>query len=274
MPQRRDVPIRELPSELTAQVHERIRMHAVSMVIPTADDTHPLCCSGTLTQVNGIPGILTARHVWDMIMVAQTLTLLVGGEPYWLDPHLLQAFGPVKEEILLDIRARVPDIAFVRIPMPARRDIEASNKVFYSIDSRRRDPEIDLFGERGFWILAGSPQELVDSDTRRVASFLYDTTVERRIEVGDWDYLFVNLDLQQNPSLPRTFVGVSGGGIWRAAFNVTEDESVFTIEKPWRDIVLSGVAFYQTGEHGRQIIGHGPKSLYETLCNRRFDELT
>ena len=106
------------------------------------------------------------------------------------------------------------------------------------------------------------------------ASFLYDTTVDKRIEQDDWDYLFVNLNLQQNPSLPKNYVGVSGGGIWRAAFSVTEDETVFTVENPKRGIVLSGVAFYQTGSDGRQIIGHGPRSLYETLCERAIDQIT
>ena len=37
------------------------------------------------------------------------------------------------------------------------------------------------------------------------ASFFYDTTVDKRIECGDWDYLFANLNLQQNPSLPKLY---------------------------------------------------------------------
>ncbi len=96
-------------------------------------------------------------------------------------------------------------------------------------------------------------------------SFLYDTFVDRHIEAGDWDYLFVNLNLKQNPDMPRTYGGMSGGGIWRAAFSLSAEETVFAVENPQRDIVLSGVAFYQTGLEGRQIIGHGPKSLYATL---------
>jgi len=96
-------------------------------------------------------------------------------------------------------------------------------------------------------------------------SLLYDTTVEPRIELEGWDYITVNLNLPQNPALPQDYGGVSGGGIWRATFYMTEDEGTFLIENARRDIVLSGVAFYQTDSASRQIIGHGPRSLYAAL---------
>ena len=95
-----------------------------------------------------------------------------------------------------------------------------------------------------------------------VASFLYDTTLHRRIEVGGWDYLTINLDLEKNPTLPKAYGGVSGGGVWRAVFYVNEDETEFGVEKPSRDIVLTGVAFWETPPEARQIVGHGPKSVY------------
>jgi len=98
-----------------------------------------------------------------------------------------------------------------------------------------------------------------------VASFLYDTTLHRRIEVGGWDYLTINLDLEKNPTLPKAYGGVSGGGVWRAVFYVNEDETEFGVEKPSRDIVLTGVAFWETPPEGRQIVGHGPKSVYYAL---------
>ncbi len=276
MPERREIPIRDLPQALTLEVHEKIRLHSVTMVLPASEGTAPLCCSGTLIQINDMPGILTARHVWKkMIKRAPSVGLLVGGEaPYWIKPDVLRAFGPSDKGVLPEIGATIPDLAFVRIPSFARGPIEAAKKVFYSLDVRRQDPQMDLFGGRGFWILAGNPQALFDPTTSRAASFLYDTTVDRRVEIGDWDYLFVNLNLPQNPSIPGAYGGLSGGGVWRAAFHVTENETVFLVEKPKRDIVLSGVAFYETDEVGRQIIGHGPKSLYVTLYDCLSNEIT
>lgn len=275
-PGRRAIPIRDLPQNLVADVHQKIRLHSIAMVLSVAETADPFACSGTLVEINGIVGVLTARHVWtDLVKVARTVGLLVGGhEPYWIKPDVLRAFGPRADGVLPGTSVQIPDLAFVRIPPVARGTIEAAKKLFYSLEVRRRDPQLDLFSERGFWVLTGSPQALFDSTTRTVGSILYDTTVERRIEQGDWDYIITNLDLPQNPALPETYRGLSGGGIWRAAFYVTEHGTEFLVERASRDILLSGVAFYQTDLPGRQIIGHGPRSLYRTLYDHIGNEIT
>lgn len=265
MPDWQAVPIRDLPSELTAQVHQRIRFHSVAMLLVPVGSADPVCCSGTLALINGVAGILTAQHVWSRIEQASRVALVVGRQPYYIDSRVLRSFGPVGQDGVLDPGVTAPDLAFVRIPPPTCRDLEAYGKVFYSIDPRRDDPKLDLFAETGFWILAGSPQALYDPQSGATPSLLYDTTVEKRVEVGDFDYLFVNLNLPQNPEIPRTYKGVSGGGLWRVSFWLSPDRTAFAVANPKRDILLSGVAFYQTGEEGRQIIGHGPKSLYHTL---------
>lgn len=274
MPARREIPIRELPPDLTRQVHEKIRLHALSMVLPPVDDADPRCCSGTLVQLNEMVGILTARHVWTEIERAPSLALLVGGKPYYVKPEVLRAFVPGVAGRLSDVGAQVPDIAFVRLPPIVHGAIEAYGKVFYSIDARRKNSDINFLDERGFWILAGSPQALARPDTGMVAALLYDTSIEKRVTAGAWDYLFVNLHLTSNPELPQACGGVSGGGIWRAVFHVSDDESVFAIESARRDIILSGVAFYQTALDGRQIIAHGPVSVYDTLAEHAVDTVT
>lgn len=274
MPARREIPIKELPSDLTRQVHEKIRLHAVSMVLPPLGNADPRSCSGTLVQLNEMIGILTARHVWTAVERAPSLALLVGGQPYYVKPEVLRAYVPVGSGKLPDSRAQVPDIAFIRLPPITRGPIEAYGKVFYSIDARRRSSDIDLLDERGFWILAGSPQALAKPDTGMVASFLYDTSTEKRVTLGEWDYLFVNLHLTSNPELPKHYGGVSGGGVWRIVFHVSDDETVFAVESARRDIVLSGVAFYQTPENRRQIIAHGPVSIYEALPKHAVDTVT
>lgn len=271
----REIPLRDLPIELTLKMHEEIRRYSVTMWVNDADGSNHLFISGTLARVANRAGILTARHVWNRIRRAPTLNIWVGYHDR-LDLSILRTFGPRIEGFLPEIpEAEVPDLALVEIPAHDLRRIEAyGNKAFYSIDARRQNPEMDLFSERGFWVLSGSPQVLVNHDTREAPSLLYDTTVERSpLVIGDWDYLSVNLNLQQNPELPRDYGGVSGGGIWRVAFCLSNDQSEFAVENLRRDIVLSGVAFYQTGEERRQIIGHGPKSLYATL-HEHLDEIT
>ncbi len=271
VPGRREIPIRELPGYLTEAVHRKIRRHAVSMVLPPVGDAAPRCCSGTLVRLNEMDGILTARHVWTAIAGGANLALLVGGAPYYLDRRVLRGLGPKADATLPDGGASVPDIVFVRLPPRARGDIEASDKVFYSVDLRRAVAGIDILDGRGLWILAGSPQALAKPDTGMVASFLYDTTMAKHTKSGGWDYLLVNLDLPENPSLPRTYGGVSGGGVWRVLFSVSEDNSIFSLEDEARDIILSGVAFYQTELEGRQIIAHGPTSVYRILSGHLSD---
>ena len=112
MPGGREIPIRDRPPELTLQVHQKIRLHAVSMVRPAVRGAEPICCSGTFVQLNGMASILTARHVWTEIERAASLALLVGGEPYYLDPRILRGLGPVYDGTLPGVGARVPDIAF------------------------------------------------------------------------------------------------------------------------------------------------------------------
>jgi len=273
VPEWREFPIRDLPAELIRQVHQKIRLHGVSMVAARGDLDKHLCCSGTLVTVNEMRGILTARHVWDVIRSSSILTLLVRGKPYYLKPNTLRAFAPRSQGIIETIGTKAPDIAFVQVPVLAVKDIEAYGKVFYSIDRRRENPDTASFNERGFWILSGCPQLLFDPSTGMVPSFLYDTFVDKYVSVDVWDYLFMNLSLNQNPEIPRAYGGMSGGGIWRAAFWMSPDQTEFAVEDEWRDILLSGIAFYQTGLDGRQIIGHGPKSLYSTLTDAHIHEV-
>jgi hypothetical protein len=61
------VGIAELPRELTDQIHERIRMSAVTMVKPGENDSEAMCCSGTLVELSGVGGVITTRHVWDKV---------------------------------------------------------------------------------------------------------------------------------------------------------------------------------------------------------------
>jgi len=132
-PRRRDIPIRDLPQDLVAEFHRKIRLHSVTMVLPMSDGADPFCCSGTLVEINGMVGVLTARHVWTgTLKAARTVGLLVGShEPYWIKPDVLRAFGPRENGVLPDTSAHIPDLAFVRIPPVARGTIEGAKKVFY-----------------------------------------------------------------------------------------------------------------------------------------------
>lgn len=75
----------------------------------------------------------------------------------------------------------------------------------------------------------------------------------------------MNLDIDSNSKIPSDLVGMSGGGIWRAKFRINADRTRFWIEDRGRDIILAGVTFWQTPIEGRQLIAHGPRSIYRAL---------
>jgi hypothetical protein len=62
--------------------------------------------------------------------------------------------------------------------------------------------------------------------------------------------------------MPENVQGMSGGGMWRAKFSMSEDLKEFRLHA----VLFSGVNFYQT-DIGKeyQILGHGPISIYKNL---------
>jgi len=156
-------------------------------------------------------------------------------------------------------------IAVVRLLPSHVANIEARDKAFYSVDRRVDDDQFDLMGDDGFWAVVGSPIALLDAERRAVGSLVYDTGIARRFSNGKWDYALIDLDAEENPDIPKDFEGMSGGGLWRAGYRMKKDRSRFWFDNVGRDIVLAGVTFWQTDSEGRQLIAHGPKSIYESL---------
>jgi hypothetical protein len=65
----------------------------------------------------------------------------------------------------------------------------------------------------------------------------------------------------QIPMPPKSYEGMSGGGIWRFGLR-GDDATGFSVE----DRRLVGIAFYQTED--RHIIAHGTESIYDRLLPR------
>ena len=64
-------------------------------------------------------------------------------------------------------------------------------------------------------------------------------------------------------SYPKSYEGMSGGGIWAVCFGRDEAGRPTVVDRR-----LVGVAYYQTGgvkPEDRHIIAHGPWALYERL---------
>ena len=72
------VPVPELPGYLTQEIVDFIRQYSVSMVLAEEDESQGSPCAGVLCILNGLPGLLTARHVFDRFSRSQTLVLMAG----------------------------------------------------------------------------------------------------------------------------------------------------------------------------------------------------
>jgi hypothetical protein len=255
--------IGEIPDAFKKEVNSTIRLYSIIMLILDEDESHAIPCSGTLCKIEQHFGILTARHVWDEPQVGikhhKVLKIIVGGGAYSFDVDSLQSIEPPVEGELYD--GKVPDITFVKIPSELSSKIEAFEKIFYSIDKRIEDEELDLYGEDGYWTIFGSPVERLNIEQKSASSTIYGTSIPVRYDQKSWDYLELEV-LSEEGKMPEIAKGFSGGGIWRTKFAVNSNLKEFCII----DIILSGVNFYQTniGE-SYKIVGHGLKSIYENI---------
>lgn len=260
------VPTSELPESLITEAHEHIRRYCLSMVIADEDERKGIPCSGVLCVIRGIFGILTAHHVWSRLSQAQKLVLMLGpSHPYRIARHMLTGYAPGQAAEKELSTALAPDIAFIPLPAQIKTAIEARHKAFYSVDRRTTSTEFDLYSDAGFWVAIGTPLEIMRRGSGAVGSLAYVTDIEKVIKLEDWDYLYVNLNLESNIPIPANLEGMSGGGIWRVIFSVSSEPRGFSISDPNKDIVLQGITFFQTALRGRQLIAHGPKSIYELL---------
>lgn len=267
--EQRVIQISQLPEERLKDIRERIRYHSVAMFCYDSDDEIVVPCSGTLCKINDCCGIITARHVWDNsnpksdpgIKHHRKLKICVGNGAYDIDTKKLSALFP--EVTGSKFQATTPDIAFIIIPSEIAAYFESFNKFFYSIDKKIQDFQDELYNTDGVWFTFGNPQERVNFEEAKAASVTYVTDLKEKYEEGKWDYISLNV-IAEEGELPTNVVGMSGGGMWRAKFSMSEDFKKFNLHA----FIFSGVNFYQT-EFGKeyQILGHGPMSIYKSLYN-------
>jgi hypothetical protein len=261
-----NVPLKKLPDQLFDTVNNYVRLFALSIgVLPRCENPLPWTCSASLVELNGVRGLLTARHVWEKIAAKPCdLYFMLDNKGYEFDPQRAGTpLMPPVEGKYLPIDEGIPDIAFVPLPSHVQTDIETRNKVFYSIDRRR---SLEVTADDGYWVAVGTPAELMkhrsDIKETRLGSMVYATSVGKRSDVLGWDLIHINLNLPSNPQIPTYLGGMSGGGLWRVRLYIREDRSVFLDEDHAKGIVLSGVVFLQTEPEGSELVAHGPKSIY------------
>jgi hypothetical protein len=223
-------------------------------------------CSGTLAEIGGHKGIITARHVWGEAKEHQLLLVLVGQGNYAFERKYLYGIAPEPKTVLGEFDdVQVPDIAFIQLPFSYVSELEAKGKTFFNVDKRIQAGSYLPEAGEGYWTIFGNPNEWLETAKKKVISFIYGTGVSRYFESDSCDYFVMSMDIAANPDIPREFSGMSGGGIWWTKWSCDEELKRFIVKDNSRDMLLVGVSFFQTGPRDRTLVGHGPKSIYELL---------
>jgi len=265
--QYKQIQISHFPDEMLKDIRERIRWHSAAMLCHDGDNIKVVPCSGTLCRIGNHIGIITAKHVWDNpkpnsdrgIKHHKKVKICVGVGAYDLDTKWLSAVFP--EATGSKFEAVTPDIAFIQIPSRLSSEFESFNKFFYSIDNNIHKFRDELYNFDGVWFTFGSPEERLNVKEAETPSVTYLTDIADQYREGQWDYISLNVFAEQG-KMPEKVDGMSGGGMWRAKFSMTEDLNEFNLHA----VIFSGVNFYQT-QFGKkyQILGHGPISIYKNL---------
>jgi hypothetical protein len=254
------IPLTELSADLLAEMRERVWLYTASVFSVDGSTPH---YAGTATCVRqgASEYILTAGHVWRELrgerfaLSLEADRLLVPIEKSLVEPTVMAAnkFGEWG-----------PDLALIRLPSVVARDL-GQVKAFYNIDKRKA-----LMGDRpaydhGVWAVVGAPEEqsLFGKDEAVLTICLFASVVASAQTRDGFDYVDLSYFHEDRPDLPRSYGGISGGGLWQLPIARSESGDVV-----WNDHVnLEGVAFYQKAISPFEgvIRCHGRWSVYDRL---------
>jgi hypothetical protein len=267
-------PIRlgDLPSDLNEGVRAELRHFAVPLILN--DD---FLGSGVLVEVDNIPGILTAEHVVNnpaapfdnsleskQALVtsvserANTVAVEMRHLTWWTTTRQTDEWGP--------------DLAFIRLPESAgfTHQLRAS-KSFYNLTLDPKNRMKEALDNTGFMAFVGyvaeqitdAPPESGFPAVRRIQGYAFLTGPEKYHAQNGFDYVDVGCNRVLCPTMPKSFGGVSGGGLWR--FDVLRDVHEKAGQERLGKSYLAGVVFLQIAidTYTPKVRGHGARSIYE-----------
>jgi hypothetical protein len=169
-----------------------------------------------------------------------------------------------------------PDMVFLDIIDPSKIDTIKQLRLFWDISKIDYSTMFkkDLPDMTFMWAVAGQPKEMVRDEVScsgfdPVLGFEFTSFfggIERRYNKDEFDYYEIEAVYKSKTALPDSFVGISGGGLWRIP--MTTKKEIIDIE--FGDPVLLGLQFMQgpLENHRRRLICHGPKSIYSVLAKK------
>jgi len=259
----------DLPDTLIARMSRVLHSFSTGIVkAPHHSDRHyreHLIGSGTLVLIDGIPGILTAQHVAQLLDEPCQLGLILTEREhrFTIDCQYLK----IIEIPASDIPGQGPDLAFIGLPKEKVSDIKVY-KSFYNLSTDRemsltRPPALD----RGVWFVCGIPDERTimeqPGESFDIAlsffGFCGAGGANRQFVLKGYDYIEVDVEYISSVNIPTNFGGVSGGGLWQVTVKESREGQLEPVQ-----YFFCGIPFYQSElrDNKRFLRCHGRESIY------------
>jgi hypothetical protein len=276
-----DIRITDIPPEFYQSATRRIIDYLIGIVRITETqhkEDAVLIGSGTLVDINGTLGILTAHHVIDALPSHGNLGFIVSEQ---LHRPLIEAQALVHIRIAKGSNLSIgPDLGFIKLPHTIIGLLKARRSFYNLSKNRERILHEPPANNLGLWCLSGIPDEktLTEGPSREfetVKGFLefcaFGLGISNYHILGGFDYFDFDVFYNERPQSPISFGGMSGGGLWQVL--IAQDEKGRVILK---ESILSGVAFYQSPlvDSKRVIKCHGRESIYNQAYNTVERELS
>ncbi len=203
--------------------------------------------SGTYVTLQGVYGILTAHHVAEQLELGchLGLVLIPGEHRNTTDFQYLRIVNIARGFIDAD----GPDLSFIVLPNAKASELKPY-KHFHNLEV-----DLDIMLNKppdthgGIWFICGLLDERTKEETSSkgfdqimsLEGTCSAVGVDRLYTHGDFDYIEADVEYDKGFDVPKTFGGISGGGLWQVTIKKCPNDKF----EP-QNYFLSGVAFYQS----------------------------
>jgi len=256
--------LKNIPEELWLQIEAEAYSYSLAILAMKTDsptEAPQLMGSGTLVQLDGREFILTAQHVIAFLDRCPRLAFVLGEEAH-SRTHARRIF--TFHEIGIPTGAEMgPDIGLIRIPDNLRGYLHQKMSFYNLADKEYLADHEELVARSDLWVISGAVDELTALDVSRkeysIGHQCYGAGMPVFGEASGYDYFELRAQYNKDTITPRSFGGVSGGGLWR--LKIGEGPGGYTIADHAK---LVGVCYYQgpTEQDTTFVRGHGPKTVY------------
>ncbi len=230
--------------------------YVVGFTLPDGRNHYDYIGTGTLVEITGKLGILTAKHVLDVLPTEGEARIALFRNRNIGDFAMLDLAHTTR------VSLNDADVGFLTLPAPLSTTLNAYKSFKPLITDAVHTPELPRLA-----VLLGVPDEWTTNEIvlgghRRQFHLLgtKGTIIEKR-QQGSHDIFTLRPDLADPYAAPKSYGGVSGGGVWLAF--ISEDG---------RDVAdrrLIGVAYLEREIPGEGLVidCYGPETIYRDLVN-------